>query len=71
MTRYVITVTEVGQEQRTAGHEWKLGAGKDSQSFGYTREIERTCDYTRTIYTQLIDDLDLKAVIAAVNGVKG
>ncbi len=67
MKRYTITINEVGQETRAVGGAWKLGAGDTPETYGYTPEIQATRDYERTIYTQRVDNLDLKAVIAAVN----
>ena len=67
MKRYTITINEVGQEMRAVGGTWKMGAGDTPETYGYTPEAEATCDYERTIYTQHVDDLNLKAVIAAVN----
>ncbi len=67
MKRYTITINEVGQETRAVGGTWRLGAGDTPEAYGYTPEADATCDYERTIYTQQVDDLDLKAVIAAVN----
>ena len=67
MKRFTITINEVGQETRYVGRTWEMGASDDKESYGYTPEIQATRDYERTIYTQHVDDLDLKAVIAAVN----
>ncbi len=67
MKRYTITINEVGQETRHVGGTWEMGAGDNEKSYGYTPEIQAMRDYERTIYTQHVDDLDLKAVIAAVN----
>ena len=65
--RYKITITETGQETRIIGNDWKEGAHENGQSFGYTPEIEATLDYERQLYQQHVDELDLKAVINAVN----
>ena len=67
MKRYTITNNEVGQEMRDVGGTWKMGAGDTPEAYGYTAEIQATRDYERTIYTQHINELKLKAVIAAVN----
>ena len=67
MTRYIIKIVEVGQERRLVGGRWELGAGKAPEEYGHTPEIEVTRDYERDVYTQLVDELDMKAVIAAVN----
>ena len=67
MKRFKITITETGQERRIVGGTWERGAGENGEDFGYTPEIEATRDYERQVYQQHVDELDLKAVINAVN----
>ena len=64
---YTITINEIGEETRIVGGTWTLGAGDTPEEYGYTPEVHAIRDYERTIYTQHIDELKLKAVIAAVN----
>jgi len=66
-TRHRIRVTAWKLETVRRGHEWQEVA-KDK--YGYTPEdtIEELVEYE--VYDQLVEDLDIKAVIAAVNGAK-
>ena len=68
-TRYRVTVEEIGQEKRIVGGEWKIGAGEARDAYGYTPQVEQTCDYARTIYEQTVDDLDLSGLVQVVNGI--
>ncbi len=66
--RYEITITEIGQERRVAGAEWKEGAGdRGPNHWGYTPEIEKVEPYSREIFRQQVADLDLWRVVQAVN----
>lgn len=65
--RFTITIRESGQEKRVAGSEWAPKAD-GSAGYEYTPEIEATRPYEREIYSQSVDDVDLAAVIKAVNG---
>ncbi|KIC38137.1 hypothetical protein RA27_20415 [Ruegeria sp. ANG-R] len=64
--RYVITVTEIGEEKRIVGRQWKEGAG-DGGSHGYTPETEATRDYEREIFKQTVPDLDLSKLVITIN----
>jgi len=69
--RYKIEVTEFCFEKRIKGKEWKQvtdGVLEGGGNYAYTPEIEKTVEVERTIFTQNTDDLDLVAVIKAVNG---
>lgn len=70
MKRFTVTVTEIGQEVRQVGKKWQRGAGESPDEYGYAPEIETICDYEREVYRQNVDELDLTAVISAVNGLK-
>jgi len=70
--RYVVKITEVVQEKRLQGSEWKQGADMDAdpdEKWGYTPEIEKTVEVTREIFKQDVNELDLKLVIKAINGI--
>lgn len=70
MKRYKIVITEIGEERRTIGKEWARGAHPDDPAaFGYTPETVATRPYEREVYTQNVADMDMIAVIKAVNGV--
>lgn len=64
--RYVITVTEIGEERRMIGREWQNGAGEDG-AFGYTPEVEATRKYEREIYKQTVAELDLPKLVTTIN----
>lgn len=70
MARYLITITEIGQERRTIGRRWMLGAGKTNAEYGYAPEVDTVAEYEREIYRQGVDELDLSTVILAVNGLR-
>jgi hypothetical protein len=64
-------VKTVGKEWKPMGQEQKEGAFDCkvylSDIYGYTPEISKTVTVTEKVYEQIVDDLDLKAVINAVN----
>ena len=68
--RYKIVITEYCVEEKPAGKQWEEGAGEDGKSYGYTPEIIRKTVVERDIYSQDIEELDLKAVIQAVNEIE-
>lgn len=65
--RFVVTITEEGQERGLMGRKWVEGAGEDG-NWGYAPEVETVAGYTRQIFTQELNELDLKTVVAAING---
>lgn len=65
--RYKIVVTECGEEVRTVGREWRLGGEGDPEAYGYTPETQATREYSRDVYEQTVDDLDLAALVSVVN----
>ena len=73
MTRYEITITEHVVETKTVGKEWERGADKVDEDhpsgWGYTPEIEKKVAVKREIFSQTTEDLNLVAVIKAVNGI--
>ena len=68
--RYKITIEEIGQEEKKIGCEWEMGAGEAPTEYGYTPEITATRDYSREVYQQTVNDLDLSAVVAVINGIQ-
>jgi len=68
MSRYKIVITEITQERKIRGKEWKPVSDEPKASYDYTPEIEKMVDVTREIYAQDTAELDLKAVIKAING---
>lgn len=65
-TRYRITIEEMGQEKTIVGSQWKPMQDTE-KGYGYTPEVEATRDYSRTIYEQTVEDLEMDEVIRAVN----
>ncbi|MEH6522316.1 hypothetical protein [Sulfitobacter sp.] len=64
---FKITIEEIGQEVRTIGAKWELGAGETPSGYGYTPEIETTADFERKIYEQTVDELDMPSLVSVVN----
>lgn len=67
---FEIKITEVGRERRVIEKQWKAGAGEDG-GYGYTPETEGVQEFERHVYLQWVEEMDLVAVIAAVNGING
>jgi len=69
MPRYKITVSRADYVTRTAGKEWAIiNAAGDR---GYTPETEKKTWETNEIYEQTVEELDLKQLVAVVNGING
>lgn len=73
---FKITIIETRDVTRTVGKDWKIIGQKPALSvsapavideYGYTPEIEKTVKESREILTQTVDELDLPAVIKAIN----
>ncbi|KKN49369.1 hypothetical protein LCGC14_0643450 [marine sediment metagenome] len=65
---------KVGQKEEERGQQFRVGEGPHvylSDVMGYTPEVETVRDEIRTLLVQEVDELDLKAVIRAVNGLDG
>ena len=68
--RYLIQITEVATEQVLTDQEWAvLEEVGDVKSRGYTPQIETTKKVQREVFKQNVSELDLIAVIKAVNGI--
>lgn len=69
---YEITIRETKEVRKTVGKTWvpiettEGGAVK----YGYSPETESVVKETNEIYTQKVENLDLQAVIVAVNKIK-
>ena len=75
---YEITITEKRDVVKTCGKEWKVIGQTQKKSeydtepymsdvYDYTPEIEKNVSETREILKQTVEDLDLAAVIKAIN----
>lgn len=69
MSKFTITIVEETFEERVKGKDWAKGAGGSPEEFGYTPEIKKTVSVRRDLYIQTVDELDMYAVIKAVNGI--
>lgn len=67
---YTITITKTTIEEKPAGQEWEITGKKregGGDTYAYTPEIVKKKEVELKVYEQIVDELDLKAVIAAVN----
>jgi hypothetical protein len=64
--RYCVTVTEIGEEIKTVGGRWEVGAGKDG-AHGYTPEIEATREYERQVFKQELSSVDMAMLVTTLN----
>ena len=69
---YKITIEEIKVVKKMGGKEWMtIGRDEDDKpAYGYTPEIDKEVEQTQIVYTQLIENLDLGAVIKAINKMK-
>ena len=70
---YKVTVTLSRLEDTVKARNWVRGGtidasdDSDGTSFGYAPQVIETKRVNRTIYEQEVEDLDLQALIVAVN----
>lgn len=64
----VVGTKEVERESRFYQHNDKEPVTRIEQVYGYTPEVETVQEETREVLKQEVDELDLKAVIRAING---
>ena len=65
---FKITIEQTRDEPIHKGKQWSLlMVGGE---YGYTPETDTVESVRRTIYEQTVDVLDVKSVIAVVNGIK-
>ena len=72
-TRYKIVVTKYSEEDRLTKREWKAGADPESEredGYGYTPQVREIREVEREVLRQEIPELDLTAVIKAINNIK-
>jgi hypothetical protein len=67
--RYKITIEEECLEKTIKGRSWEKGCNteNDHDGYGYAPQVEEHKMVNRTIYQQDISELDLNAVIKAIN----
>lgn len=64
---YRIVITKTEEVRKTKPKEWKPIGPADKAEYGHTPEVVTVTTETVEIYTQVVSDLDLRAVIDAVN----
>lgn len=66
--RYLIQITEISQEKTLTEQEWKPVTTTDGKAdYGYTPQIETVVKVNREVFKQNVDEIDLVAVIKAIN----
>lgn len=65
---FTIKISETKEVRGIIGKTWAPCGPKESAEYGYTPEVETVKTETREVYTQVVESLSMKAVIAAVNG---
>lgn len=63
---FTVTITKTTIEERPMGREWKK-LRDDMPALGYTPEIMEKKEVELKVYEQTVDEIDIKAVIEAVN----
>jgi hypothetical protein len=64
---YKITIERTQTVKKTVGKQWKLCGTAENSQYDYTPEVETLREETEKIYEQTVDELNLIAVISAVN----
>jgi len=65
---YEIIIKKTIDKRKVIGKTWQpLERIGDKSVYGYTPEVENVQTETTEIYTQVVEELDLVAVINAVN----
>ena len=73
---YTVTISKKTVEKRVGGEDWKQvmteaeAKEKGGKTFGYTPKIEKLVDVNIEVFKQVVDDLGMVDVIAAINSVK-
>lgn len=66
---FEITIKEIKTETQSGGKEWKLIGPENGAVYGYTPEVEVQVEVETKILQQIVKDLDLPAVIKAINNI--
>lgn len=72
MLRFTIVITETQEVDKKIGHVWEKIAAKQEggeDGYGYTPLIDSIAIEKVEVLRQLVSDLDLVAVIKAINGI--
>lgn len=68
--RYTITIEATVEREEVAGKEWKQLSGNSEEPYGYTPEIRKTVVRNVEVFKQQVENIDMVAVLAAVNGIR-
>lgn len=71
-TRYKITIEETAEEETVISKSWEQGADPENgeDGWGYAPETKTLKKITREVFSRNTDDLDITAVIKAVEGLE-
>lgn len=68
-TSFKVTVTKTEMKSVLKGHQWvKGGVSEKDGTYGYTPMISTLEEVATEVFSQVVEKLDLSAVIKAVNG---
>ena len=69
--KYEITIRTSEIKEVYVGKDWDvISEGKDGKKYGNTPEIKKHKAVATVVYNQTVDELDMEAVIKAVNKIK-
>lgn len=66
--RYKVTVSAVVERVEKTGREWKAVTNETGAQMAYTPEIEQTVRREVEIYEQVVETIDMAALVMVVNG---
>lgn len=79
MSTFTVKISKVETVVKTVGREWEVigqeehtGSSGDTTMIdkrGYTPEIQKSVEVETDVYSQVVEDMDLSAVIKAINGI--
>jgi len=67
-TKYKITIEKIEEVTKVVRGEWTRVSDTGPNPFGYTPDREAEVKVETTILEQTVEELDLKAVLKAING---
>lgn len=67
---YTVTVEATIEREEVGGKEWKPTTTAPGADYAYTPQIRQVVTRNIEVFKQAVDTLELKDVIAAVNGLR-
>ncbi len=64
---FTVTITQTTIKELPCGKEWERISSEADSKYGYTPEIVKKKEIELKIYEQIMDFIDIKKVIDAVN----